>query len=171
MAIDRDLEGRICCVEIDFEAVSTFLVCVYAPAVNSQQQKVLFLSNLHKMIGSNCTNAIVGEDFNIQLDEDKDKGPRRRGEASRSSLRCMLATLRLTDIWRLQHPQLQKYTWRRPDLAQQSRIDYIFVSDSLVNNHLVKTSDIAPGVLSDHSVVSVEIQLGGQYSRSRPVSF
>ena len=41
VAIDRD-DGRVCSVEVDFEAISISFVCIYAPAVNSQQQKVSF---------------------------------------------------------------------------------------------------------------------------------
>ena len=43
----------------------------------------------------------------------------------------------------------------------QSRIDYAFVGDSLIKNHVLRRVEINAGVVSDHSIVHVELSVFG----------
>ena len=62
----------------------------------------------------------------------------------------------LIDIWRVRHPDEKKFTWRqrKPDI--HSRIDCIYISDTMQYN--VSQCDIVPGIRSDHSAVTLTIK-------------
>lgn len=49
-----------------------------------------------------------------------------------SEIQVLKASLDLVDIWRLQNPDSNRYTWRREQ--QASHIDYYLISFSLTNN-------------------------------------
>ena len=59
----------------------------------------------------------------------------------------------LCDVWRNFHPNLKHYTRHQRNPKVLSRLDFILVSNSFVDN-CVK-SKIVPGIQSDHSVVTL----------------
>ena len=44
-----------------------------------------------------------------------------------SSLKILINSNKLTDIWRDLNENIQQFTWRRKDKSQASRIDMIFI--------------------------------------------
>ena len=158
-SIDKDVVGRTCAVNVKFDSASVWLVCAYAPAANSQQEKVTYLNELQNLLQQRCTNVLLGGDFNISLDTRVSDSSRIRCSASRSRLSRMIDGLGLTDVWRHKHPKAQRFTWRRKNSAQKSRIDYLFISEWLLNNNIVSRCEISPGILSDHSFVTVDLRV------------
>lgn len=156
---DQDNVGRTCAVHVQFDAVAVWLVCAYAPAISSQQAKVAYVNDLHTFLAQKNTNLIMGGDFNISLDVRDFDSTRNRFRTSRSRFSKLIDELDLTDIWRYKHPNAQRFTWRRANSTQQSRIDYLFISDWLLNNNIVSRCDIAPGILSDHSLVTAALRV------------
>ena len=68
----------------------------------------------------------------------------------------------LCDIWQNFHPNLKQYTRHQRSPKASSRLDYILVSDNLINNCV--SSKIIPGIQSDHSAVYLQFN-GGQPSK------
>ena len=64
----------------------------------------------------------------------------------------------LCDIWRDFHPNLKQYTRHQKSPKVLSRLDFILVSDNLINNCI--SSKIITGIQSDHSVVSLQFKDG-----------
>ena len=60
----------------------------------------------------------------------------------------------MKDIWRTQNPTRREFTWRKTAPMQQSRIDYIFVTEVFRSNFEIH-SDIHAGVKSDHSIITM----------------
>ena len=154
-----DEAGRIVCLGIAMDRQEILLVGVYAPALDNQVEKCSFLTELRDiLLGCNTQRTILSGDFNIKLGNLDTDNTNFKVTRSCTKLTDLIAEFSLEDAWRSQHPGTRKYTWRRSNPLQQSRIDYTFISDVLLNNDVVKTK-IDAGVLSDHSFVSIEVQL------------
>ena len=72
----------------------------------------------------------------------------------------MIAELNLYDIWREEHPEERKFTWKRKlknNTLQMGRLDFILVSDEILC--YCHKERILPGYRSDHSMVSVNLQM------------
>ena len=68
-----------------------------------------------------------------------------------------LNQLDLVDVWRELNPDKMEFTWRRlHPTAVFVRLDYIFFSTSLLQ--FTKCSEIIPGIKTDHSAVTAELQ-------------
>jgi hypothetical protein len=77
----------------------------------------------------------------------------------------MMIDLDLTDIWRDLNLELRRYTWRRNNPIQQSRLDFFLVSDLLSAE--VHNADILPGYRTDHSLILLslgKVQEGKRFS-------
>ncbi len=66
----------------------------------------------------------------------------------------------LYDIYRVRHPGKKQFTWHshhRPPIF--CRLDYFLISANLLN--VVTECGIIPGFLSDHSAITLLLNLGG----------
>ena len=64
----------------------------------------------------------------------------------------------ITDIWRARNPTTRKYTWvsnTTPPI--RCRLDFFITSESITNR--VRNCDIRPGYHSDHSTITLDIEL------------
>ena len=159
-----DCEGRVVCAKLDnwTDQESFYIIGVYGPSVDNQREKCKFLDQVRELMLSYEThNIFLAGDFNIRISSlDTDSRTYHCTRASRK-LQDILSEFALEDAWRHQHPAVRRYTWRRTNPVQQSRIDYICVSRSLIVNNVTETR-IDAGVLSDHSFVYLDIQIGNQ---------
>ena len=156
--------GRIACVKIELNGCPDYILLmgVYGPAINEQSEKCKFLDSVREVLTCYANNhTLMVGDFNIKLsnlDSDKSQFCATR---SCAKLKDILSEFSLEDSWRLQHPVARSYTWRRTNPLQQSRIDYSFVSSFILQNNEVR-SEIETGIMSDHSVITVDIKIGLQ---------
>ena len=63
----------------------------------------------------------------------------------------------LLDIWRIKHPNTEKYTWHRPNPQKFGRLDFFLISDTLLP--LYADSKILSNYRSDHTTISLEIYI------------
>ena len=70
----------------------------------------------------------------------------------------------LKDTFRLMHPSLRRYTWRRKNPVRQAQLDYFLISHSM--HDVITNCCINPGYRSDHSIVQINIQLS-KFNRGR----
>ncbi len=73
----------------------------------------------------------------------------------------------LSDFWRLANEKIKRYTWRRqkPQLIQ-SRLDYWIISNHIY--HRLEHIDILPGYRTDHSAISMRVQLTNDKEKRGP---
>ena len=69
----------------------------------------------------------------------------------------------LIDVWREQHPNTSRFTWKRTNPAKFSRLDYFLVSADLFKN--ITGTDIVSGYRTDHSVVTLTLEKPVTYNR------
>ena len=87
---------------------------------------MLFFSSLYPVLDPALPCVLCG-DFNTVVDPYRD----RRGCNPLSpwaynwsrTLSQLMSTYDLKDVWRVQHPDEQAFTWHRPNHAQASRLD------------------------------------------------
>lgn len=153
-----DDNGRYIWVEFKSGNDDFAVFGVYAPAVDLQVEKIAFLEKVHDELAEiSANNVILCGDFNLHFGElDAEPGKFRTSGASKKL--CELTEeFFLKDIWRCQNPDIREYTWRKLDPLQQSRIDYVFISETLSLNYKV-ACNIVPGVKSDHSMVEMTVR-------------
>jgi exonuclease III len=73
-----------------------------------------------------------------------------------ASLKTLIKTNNLADIWRKCNQDKQQFTWRRKDKTQASRIDMIFIGTHFCS--LVETCKIKPVTTqsTDHQSVYIK---------------
>ena len=162
--IYSDEDGRIVCLWIGDADDKMLCVGVYAPAMDNQSVKSAFLDRLRDILlaHSNVKSLVCG-DFNIKLGPLDSDRLNIRGTRASTKLHDLLNEFSLEDVWRKQHESCRRYSWRRLNPLQQSRIDYVFVSETILNSAVVK-SNINPGVFSDHSFVTVHLEFHKRFS-------
>ena len=68
----------------------------------------------------------------------------------------LLDEFQLIDIWRERNQTKKRFTWRQKQPRIQSRLDYILLSNTLVD--YVQDASILPAIYSDHSPISVHLK-------------
>ena len=101
---------------------------------------------------------MVGGDWNVALEPriDTNHPNNTYRNRSRRVLQNFMEQNDVVDIFRSLHPNCRKYSWRRFNGVQRSRIDYFLTSEQLALS--IHTSDIIQGYNSDHSLVFVSFQ-------------
>ena len=154
-----DSAGRIVCVEVGSGGHRIMIIGVYAPSVDVQSVKCDFIDQLRQILwGHSFGKIVLAGDFNIKLSSLDSDNPCYRESRASIKLKDLLDEFVLEDAWRIQHYKERKFTWRRLNPLQQSRIDMIFISSDILNNNVVKTK-IDAGVLSDHNFVTLKFCL------------
>lgn len=115
-----------------------------------------------------CGEIVVGGDFNLVLNVDVDKkgGRSRTHSNSQETLKNFAAQFDLIDAWTLINPDSRKYTWcrRRPEIS--CRLDFFFVSQSLMCK--VRDANILVSYRTDHSLIDLRVAF---HSNSRGPGF
>ena len=103
-------------------------------------------------------NSIICGDFKLVLDPLKDTNGHRHINNPKARLATlnMIDDLRLLDIYRQQHPNNRRYTWRKQNPQKQAHLDYFLISETLLDT--VSNSEIKPAYRSDHSSIELEIK-------------
>ena len=129
---------------------------IYGPSDRDNPDFFENVFHLIEQIGNR--QVVTGGDWNIILNPTIDArnyrsfNPKPR---SRNIIKDKMNNFDLVDIYRKVFPEKRAYSWRKFNTIQQSRLDYILISDSLIDN--VRNVDIVPGYRSDHSIVSVTL--------------
>ena len=164
----NDDEGRFLVIQLDINNKIYTLINLYAPTQNHPQAQLDFLDNLEKLIikFENSTFIIAG-DYNIALNPKLDRWKPKNLKPSPAAVKLLnlCEMYNLVDIWRLRNPTAKRFTWRRKNPLQQSRIDLFCISDTLA--YETSTTDINPGFCSDHSIITLHIKDTESQKRGR----
>ena len=111
-----DPEGRYIIVDVETEQKILTLVNIYAP---NRDDPNFFRLVSEKMLSLKCDLIVFGGDFNLVCDVEKDK----KGSAPTTHLKSKEEVLslkeqfRLADIWRINNPDIMRFTWERTNFA------------------------------------------------------
>ena len=147
----RDTSGRVVSVAIKVNNYCINIVNIYAPT-NLTERKVFF-GNLHEFLLPSDAIVIAG-DFNCyEYQTDKTGG----NLSCAKYLANFRSTFHLIDAWHRLNPRSRQCTWFNSDFSIGSRLDKIFVSQSLFS--FVSKCEIKPSCLSDHDIVYLTLRL------------
>ena len=154
--IVRDTEGRLVIIKLTFNGLPYCIANIYAPNNNDVQFFGEFFEAVNKI---ECVHTVLGGDFNVVMNSKIDRNcDKLYNQANWVLIQKAVTDMELRDIWREQHPDKKTLLWMRgPSHDSWSRIDYFLVSDSLAN--LCMDSDIVPSVQTDHSMITVSIEI------------
>lgn len=158
LAEATDDEGRVTILKIKNEQSTIVLGNVYAPTQDDSTQQIKIIDFIEDVLETfQCQDIILGGDFNLILNPNLDRIDLSTATGVsgryRDRINALLHELHLCDVWRLMNSNKKRFTFRRGRYA--SRLDYIFLSEHLVNTD-TKTS-IIPCSLSDHDVITLAI--------------
>lgn len=131
-------------------------VNLYAPSgtSNKLERTIFFTEDIIYLLRRNPQNIIIGGDFNCVLNR-KDQTPNFN---FCKALHDLVKKMRFKDAWEVKYPTLVKFTFFTSSSC--SRLDRMYISDSLTDKVLV--ADVIPASFSDHSALSVTINLPRQ---------
>ena len=100
---------------------------MYAP---NDDEPTLYQTCFDHVLDFQCEDLIIGGDFNLVLDLDKDKKGGRANTHTESVevLQIFMAEHNLMDVRRILNPDSFQYTWRRkqPEVHVHCRLDFFF---------------------------------------------
>ena len=132
-----------------------FLICnVYGPNRDEPDFYVKLNEKIKQIVPDNI---IMGGDWNLVLDFDLDYFNYKHNNNTKAQevVEQIMIDQDLTDIWRDLNPELRRFTWRRNNPIQQSRLDFFLLSNLLSAE--VFDADIQPGYRTDHSLISLSL--------------
>ena len=157
----KDSSGRVMILMIQNDSDCFTLVNIYAPS-GSENEKIDFgniLSNSLDNVMSSLENfnCIMGGDFNVCLQPELDSYSKNdKNPNYRNLILSLIENFNLTDAWRVLNPTLTRYTWRRNNPLQQSRLDYWLISSHMLYN--MTNVDIKASFKSDHSPIKIAFE-------------
>ena len=151
----EDPNGRYIKLIIEIEEKKYRILGIYAP---NNRDQIDFFTGLWNMVkhDSYDVETLMGGDYNCTLNSTLDRVNcvSNNNDKGQITLRQMIKSLNLEDIWRIRNPNCKNYTWFGPNKA--SRIDYWLTSASL-NSQINKIeSHYFP--FSDHHGVKIELK-------------
>lgn len=153
--IVRDTEGCYIIIDIEMLGKRFTLVNIYGP---SGYDSPGFFEDLLLQIDTfENENIVIGGDFNVPLDINKDTFQYRiiSRPRARRMLNEIIDRYNLVDVWRALNPSKKQFTWRKFNSNKQGRLDYFLISENLMAD--MKDVAIKSGYRSDHSIITLDI--------------
>ena len=173
--VKGDADGRILCGEARSAGTddTKLLLCnLYAPNIDCAEFfiKVVQMLDSYSTTSNNC-GVVIGGDFNLVMDPTVDRRCSERNHIqSLQVLTDYMERANLCDVWRTRNPGVRRFTWHRWNRSgqnlQASRIDFFLIPVWMVDS--VRSCDIDPGYMSDHSIVLLTIGVD-EYHRGKGV--
>ena len=153
-----DPRGNFIIVDLSMDDHRLTLANIYAPN-NDEPSFFGKLENNIKFYGN--SNVIIVGDWNLLLNPALDGKNYKHvnNKKARDRVGELISNLDLYDVWREEHPDLLKYTWKRKlnnRNIQMGRLDFFLVSN-LLTKYICKEK-ILPGYRSDHSLITISVQ-------------
>ena len=168
LKVTSDDYGRFLIVKMSVDDNVFTIVNLYAPTKDKPIEQQNFFNTITPLIDNSDINTIIGGDLNICLNTiDKSGGRSLSQSIYASQIKNFMAENDYVDVWRLLYPDTKRFTWRESSRQGliQSRLDYWLIPQHLLYN--VKNSEIMSSIHSDHSVISLNLQIGDKKSRGR----
>jgi exonuclease III len=153
--IIKDDEGRYIILSIELLGKRTTLGNIYGPSRGDHPE---FFNSVFEHINVMDNESIIlGGDWNFAMDPKLDTNHAHVYRPnSRCTVRNYMEQFFLTDIFRELNPGKRKYTWRRFNSMQRSRLDFFLVSEEF--GSIIDNADMYSGYISDHSLVYLTLK-------------
>ena len=154
--IQRDMNG---CYVFCKLKIGEYMYCIgnlYAPNTDCPS----FFVDVKKVIREmDAVYTILGGDFNVVMNAELDRNiPHSYHNLSHEIVEELINEHDLTDVWRFNNPEKKQFTWVKcKPVISWSRIDYFLISHNLVQK--CTSAEIESCILSDHSLISLELEL------------
>ena len=129
---------------------------VYRPTTDNSN----FFFTLFKQLNDFTFSEIVmGENFNVILNHtlDKENGPNHSNKPARDDLLSHMRLLNIKDVFQEINPTEKQFTRFNCNPFTATRLDFFLISDEVLGH--VKSFDIKHGVMSDHKMVIINLNL------------
>ena len=136
--------------------ITVKLINIYAPNEDSPS----FFNNINNIIEQSTADyEIICGDFNLVMNPemDCDNYNKINNPRARETLLQMMKSHNLVDSFRLLHPKISRYTWRRRNPLKQARLDHFIVSSPLMD--IIEDCTINSGYRTDHSIVKLRLRI------------
>ncbi len=160
--LGSDEKGRFVFIRCKIYNNRLALVSIYGP----NETDSAFLTQISKTLLEeiDCP-LVVGGDFNAVINPALDKSQSdTTANPSSKLLNKFITELNLIDLWRIQNTKDKDFTFFSNRHKTFSRIDYIFLSPSLISSN--SSISILPILLSDHSAVLCSVPLSDVKAKS-----
>lgn len=149
ISLHKDQDGRFLVLTCTLYGERYTLRALYVPS----GANLILLDKIQNILDNTQTGTIIlGGDLNHTFDKlDQHSFKKGSFKDPPKRLKKFISSNNLEDAWRLLFPTTKDYTYSQSKKSY-SRIDYIFISRSALNNIL--GSEIHEIVISDHSPVS-----------------
>ena len=153
--INKDTNGNFIVIVLEIKKEDYVLVNLYGP----NRDEPDFFRRLYKVLADmNIQNIIIAGDWNLVLDPSRDyqNYKHTNNPKAKEVVEEIIEHLDLNDIWRDLNSDARRFTWRRTNPFQQSRLDFFLISDPVVS--YVESADIECGYRTDHSMVTLTLK-------------
>ena len=118
-----DPQGRFIICDIKTNEKCFTLGNIYAP---NEDNPTFFLDFFDHLADFKCDDIIIGGDYNLVLDLEKDKmgGLTKTHQNSVKVVQEFSEKLDLVDVWRILHPDTSRFTWRQRHPKVHCRLDF-----------------------------------------------
>ena len=165
-SIYNDKSGNFTVLNVKFENYVITIGCVYGPNNDDPNffENVVFSKTEKCQETSDFT--IIGGDWNISLSQELDTFgyTAENNINAKKSLLLLIENLGLMDIFRELYPTKKRFSWRQFGGIKRARLDFFLISATLLP--FVVTTDILPGIASDHSMPVLDIDFS-KFQRGR----
>ena len=145
--------GKTLIVVITYQDKEYVIVNIYGP---NEEEPVFFADLYRQLFEMDQSNVIIGGDLNMTLSPLDKLGGQSTPLSVKAEVFTSLTESEYLDTFRLLHPDKRIFTWWRWNPKPiMCRLDYFFISDSLVNS--ICKSTIWPSFLLDHSPIYLEL--------------
>ena len=152
----KDLTGNFLALDLEIEGEKLTLITIYGPNSDSPA----FYDQIEETIYDFKNDKyIVCGDFNLVLDPELDYDQSYKkinNPRARERVLDLIDNLDLVDVFRQQHSNLKRYTWRKHSPLKQSRLDFFLVSGNLLPS--IFDTNIDSGYRSDHSFPKLSLK-------------
>ena len=155
-----DPQGRYILANIKVENEECLLANIYAPNTDCPEFFITLFEKIDKM---EMATVIIGGDFNLVLNTDKDrKKSTQNNDKASQVVKAFMNDNDFCDVWRTQHEEDIQYTWRKTmyNKSYASRIDMFMSHISTLD--WIEDSTIEAGCDTDHSLITITINKPGQ---------
>ena len=165
--ISRDEQGRILIIEATYDDKNLLLINLYN--ANNEKDQIEVLDTLCKLLENHDTDndchTILSGDFNVIFDTilDASGGNPSLKKKTIAKLISITEMLDTCDAFRIRHPKLQRFTFRRKNPSLQRRLDYIFLANNM--QECISNIEVLPSFMSDHSPVFLKLDFNMTLNR------
>ena len=166
--IKTDRSGNLLQMLLNFDMQDVLLNVLYGP----NHDDITFYDDVFSLEDSwQFDHSIYVGDWNLVMDFQKDtlNYQNVNNPNARNKVLGKMEQFGLVDIWRQDNASTKRYTWFKKDSTNAkkpkcSRLDFFLVSESL--SPYSNGSDILPGILTDHSLIALDIDFS-KFERGR----